>query len=62
MATGGAEELEKPPASFKSCVWEHCGFSVKFLSGMERCERELERERAGVCDVSMARARERVHP
>lgn len=29
MASGGAEELEKPPASFKSHVWEHFGFPVK---------------------------------
>jgi hypothetical protein len=29
MASGGAEELEKPPASFKSHVWEHFCFPVK---------------------------------
>ncbi len=29
MASGGTEELERP-ASFKSPVWEHFGFPVKY--------------------------------
>ncbi len=29
MAAGGAEELEKSPASFKSHGWEHFSFPVK---------------------------------
>jgi hypothetical protein len=33
MASGGAEVLEKPPASFKSHVWEHLGFNVKYDDG-----------------------------
>ncbi|CDQ71283.1 unnamed protein product [Oncorhynchus mykiss] len=32
-AGGGAEELEKPPASSKSHVWEHFGFPVKYDDG-----------------------------
>ncbi|KAK0141840.1 Zinc finger BED domain-containing protein 1 [Merluccius polli] len=32
MASGGAE-LEKPPASFKSAVWEHFGFPVRYENG-----------------------------
>lgn len=30
VASGGADELEKPPASFKLHVWEHFGFPVKY--------------------------------
>jgi hypothetical protein len=33
MASGGAEELAKPPASFKSHVREHFGFPVKYDVG-----------------------------
>eukprot|EP00063_Salmo_salar_P052191 XP_014027026.1 PREDICTED: uncharacterized protein LOC106585398 isoform X2 [Salmo salar] len=33
MACGGAEKLEKPPASFKSHVWEHFDFPVKYDDG-----------------------------
>ncbi|KAL3969495.1 Arf-GAP with GTPase, ANK repeat and PH domain-containing protein 2 [Sarotherodon galilaeus] len=32
-STEGAEELEKPPASLKSHVWEHFGFPVKYING-----------------------------
>ncbi len=30
MASGGAEKLEKPPASFKTHVSEHIGYPVKY--------------------------------
>ena len=30
MASGGAEELERPASSFKSAVWEHFGFRVHY--------------------------------
>ena len=30
MASGGAEEREKPFASSKSSVWEHFSFPVKY--------------------------------
>lgn len=30
---GGKGELEEPPASFKSAVWEHFGFPVEYNGG-----------------------------
>ncbi|KAL3973548.1 chromosome alignment-maintaining phosphoprotein 1 [Sarotherodon galilaeus] len=35
--TEGAEELETPPASLKSHVWEHFGFPVKYIDGKRVC-------------------------
>ncbi|XP_039456235.1 E3 SUMO-protein ligase ZBED1-like [Oreochromis aureus] len=32
-ASGPTEELEKPPPSLKSHVWEHFGFPVKYIDG-----------------------------
>ena len=39
--SGGAEELEKPPASFKSHVWEHFGFPVKYKAGRRVVNRNV---------------------